>query len=59
LLLYLSTNNICSIHKSLRTSPAQAAGVTDELQDMTHLCKLMDAENPSKKRGQYMKAVAA
>jgi hypothetical protein len=41
--------------KSLRKSPAQAAGVTDELLDMTHLCKLMDDANPAKKRGLYKK----
>jgi hypothetical protein len=43
-------------HQILRTSPAQAAGVTDELLDMTHLCKLMDNANPTKKRRTYKKA---
>jgi hypothetical protein len=42
-------------HKSLRTSPAQAAGVTDELLDMTHLCAVMDTAIPAKKRGPYKK----
>jgi hypothetical protein len=39
-----------------RISPAMAAGITDELLDMTHLCKLMDDANPPKKRGPYKKA---
>jgi hypothetical protein len=50
LALYFFHYNFCRIHKSLRTSPAQAAGVTDELLDMMHLCKLMDNANPAKKR---------
>ena len=58
LALYFFHYNFCRIHKSLRTSPAQAAGVTDELLDMTHLCKLMDAANPPKKRGPYKKREA-
>jgi IS1 family transposase len=53
LALYFFHYNFCRIHKSLRTSPAQAAGVTDESLDMTHLCKLMDDANPAKKRGPY------
>ena len=48
--------NFCRQHKSLRVSPAMAAGVTDELLDMTHLCRLMDEANPPKKRGPYKKA---
>lgn len=55
LALYFFHYNFCRIHKSLRTSPAQAAGVTDELLDMTHLCKLMDDAHPPKKRGPYKK----
>jgi hypothetical protein len=39
-------------------SPAMAAGITDELLDMSNLCTLMDAANPAKKRGAY-KSLAA
>lgn len=53
LALYFFHYNFCRIHKSLRTSPAQAAGITSELLSMEHLCKLMDDANPPKKRGPY------
>lgn len=56
LALYFFHYNFCRQHKSLRVSPAMAAGITDELLDMTHLCKLMDDANPPKKRGPYKKA---
>jgi len=39
--------NFCRIHKTLRTSPAQAAGVTDELLSMESLCAIMDAAAPA------------
>jgi hypothetical protein len=57
LALYFFHYNFCRQHKSLRVSPAMAAGVTDELLSMEHLCKLMDDANPPKKRGPYKKAV--
>ena len=56
LALYFFHYNFCRQHKSLRVSPAMAAGVTDELLSMEHLCKLMDEANPPKKRGPYKKA---
>ena len=49
--------NFCRQHKSLRVSPAMAAGITDELLGMEHLCKLMDDANPPKKRGPYKKVL--
>jgi IS1 family transposase len=58
LALYFFHYNFCRQHKSLRTSPAQAAGVTDELLTMEHLCAIMDAANPPKKRGPYKKQAA-
>ncbi|MBL6938035.1 MAG: IS1 family transposase [Alphaproteobacteria bacterium] len=58
LALYFSHYNFCRLHKSLRTTPAQAAGVTDELLDMTHLCQLIDVANPAKPRGPYKKKEA-
>jgi IS1 family transposase len=58
LALYFFHYNFCRQHKSLRVSPAMAAGITDELLSMEHLCKLMDDANPPKKRGPYKKAAA-
>ncbi|HWD28586.1 MAG TPA: IS1 family transposase [Rhizomicrobium sp.] len=58
LALYFFHYNFCRIHKSLRTSPAQAAGVTDELLSMEHLCQLIDAAIPPTKRGPYKKKAA-
>ncbi len=55
LALYFFHYNFCRIHKSLRTSPAQAAGVTDELLSMEHICAIMDVTNQPKKRGPYKK----
>jgi IS1 family transposase len=55
LALYFFHYNFCRIHKTLRVSPAQEAGVTDELLSMEHLCAIMDAANPPKKRGPYKK----
>ncbi len=58
LALYFFHYNFCRQHKTLRVSPAQQAGVTDELLTMEHLCAIMDAANPPKKRGPYRKQVA-
>ena len=58
LALYFFHYNFCRIHKSLRVSPAQQAGITDELLSMENLCAIMDAANPAKKRGPYKKAAA-
>jgi IS1 family transposase len=55
LALYFFHYNFCRQHKSLRVSPAMAAGITDELLSMEHLCKIMDDANPPKKRGPYKK----
>ena len=56
LALYFFHYNFCRQHKSLRVSPAMAAGLTDELLSMESLCAIMDAANPPKKRGPYKKA---
>jgi hypothetical protein len=55
LALYFFHYNFCRQHKSLRVSPATAAGVTDELLSMEHLCAIMDAASPPKPRGPYKK----
>jgi hypothetical protein len=59
LALYFVYYNFCRIHKTLRITPAMAAGITDELMDMSHIVRLMDqAEEAPKKRGPYKKKVA-
>ena len=54
--LYFVHYNFCRIHKSLRLSPAMAAGVSDTLRDMKWIVSLIDA-NTSKpgQRGPYKK----
>ncbi|MHA7871944.1 MAG: IS1 family transposase [Hyphococcus sp.] len=44
--LYTVFYNFVRIHKSLRTSPAQAAGITDELLDFEDIVKLIDKAAP-------------
>ena len=44
--LHFTHYNWCRIHKSLRTSPAQAAGLTDTLRDMDWIVGLIDARAP-------------
>jgi hypothetical protein len=59
LALYVVYYNFCRIHKSLRVTPAMAAGITDELMDMSHIVQLIDqAEEAPKKRGPYKKKAA-
>jgi hypothetical protein len=51
--------NFCRIHKSLRVTPAMAAGVTDHVWDMTEIAALIVAqEAPVAKRGPYKKKAA-
>ena len=52
--------NFVRIHKTLRMSPAMAAGVTDRLWSMEDVAGLLEAaEPPAKKRGPYKKRDAA
>ena len=44
--LYFVHYNFCRIHKSLRMSPAMAAGVSDTLRDMEWIVDLIDARAP-------------
>ncbi|HEX8233158.1 MAG TPA: IS1 family transposase [Caulobacteraceae bacterium] len=54
--LYFVFYNFCRIHKSLRMSPAMAAGVADRLWSMEDVVALIDARAPvTKKRGPYKK----
>ncbi len=51
--------NFCRIHKTLKITPAMAAGVTDRLWDMTDVAALTAAqEAPVAKRGSYKKKAA-
>ena len=48
--------NFCRIHKSLRVTPAMAAGVTDRLWDMNDLADMVEAVAPKPgPRGPYKK----
>ncbi len=59
LALYFVWYNFARIHKSLRVSPAMAAGVTDRLWDMKDVVALIDADAPApKKRGPYKKRIS-
>ena len=54
--LYTVFFNFCRIHKSLRVSPAMAAGVTDVLRDAEWIVGLVDAAAPKPgPRGPYRK----
>ncbi len=55
--LYFVHYNFVRVHKSLRMTPAMAAGVTDKLHDMEWLANLVDAALPAPgPRGPYKKA---
>jgi hypothetical protein len=48
--------NFCRIHKSLRVTPAMAAGVSETLRDMEWIAALVEAAAPKRgKRGPYKK----
>ena len=54
--LHFMHYNFCRTHKSLRVTPAMAAGVTDRLWDVNDLVALVEAAEPApKKRGPYKK----
>jgi IS1 family transposase len=54
--LYFVHYNFCRIHKTLRMSPAMAAGVSKTLNDMEWIVGLIDArEQAPKPRGPYKK----
>ena len=57
--LYFVYYNFVRIHKSLKTSPAMAAGVTDRLWSMEDVVAIIDAQQETpKKRGPYKKKAA-
>ena len=54
--LYFMFYNFARVHKTLRTSPAMAAGIADRLWSMENIVALIDAnEKPLMKRGPYKK----
>lgn len=53
--LYTVFYNFVRIHKTLKMSPAMAAGVTDELLEMADIVKIIDDCAPKPKRGPYKK----
>ncbi len=54
--LYTVLFNFCRIHKTLRTSPAQAAGLTNTLRDAAWIVGLIDAQTAKPgPRGPYKK----
>ncbi len=56
--LYFVHYNFCRMHKSLRMSPAMAAGVSDTLRDMEWIVGLIDARaRKPGSRGPYKKQV--
>ncbi len=48
--VYFVHNNFCRVHKSLRCTPAMAAGVSDTLRDMEWIVGLIDARAPKPNR---------
>lgn len=58
--LYFVHYNFVRLHKSLKMTPAMAAGVTDTLHDMAWLVGIINAAAPQPKpRGPYKKKTAA
>ena len=56
LALYFAFYNFCRIHKSLRVTPAMAAGITDRLWSLEDIVAKIDAMAPAPKvRGPYKK----
>ena len=56
LALYFAFYNFCRIHKSLKVTPAMAAGITDRLWSLEDIVAKIDAMAPAPKlRGPYKK----
>jgi IS1 family transposase len=59
LALYFVFYNWMRIHKTLRVTPAMAAGLTDRLWSWEDIIAVMDAQDEPKKRGPYKKRGAS
>lgn len=58
--LMLTFHNFCRIHKTLRMSPAMAAGVVTDLRDVDWIADLVEDRDPKPgPRGPYRKAAEA
>lgn len=57
--IYAVWYNWIRTHKSLRVTPAMAAGLTDRLWSWGEIVEMMDADQPAKKRSPYRKTAAA
>ncbi|MEA2947923.1 MAG: hypothetical protein QOI40_3253 [Alphaproteobacteria bacterium] len=58
--LYFVWYNFVKVHKTLRMSPAMAAGITDKLWSIEDIAALVDAAEPKpSKRGPYKKEMVA
>jgi len=56
--LFTTYYNFVRIHKTLRVTPAMAAGVSDRLWEVADIVALVEAaEAPAKKRGPYKKVI--
>jgi IS1 family transposase len=53
--IYAVWYNWVRIHKSLRVTPAMAAGLSETVMDRTDIVEAMDADAPAKRRGPYKK----
>jgi hypothetical protein len=58
--LHMMYYNFVRIHKTLRVTPAMAAGVTDRLWEIADIVALVEAQDAAPaKRGPYKKRMAA
>ena len=48
--LHFTHYNFCRVHKTLRMSPAMAAGVTETLRDSSWIVELIDARTPAPRK---------
>jgi hypothetical protein len=53
--IYAVWYNWIRIHKTLRVTPAMAAGISDTVMNWSDIVEAMDADQPTKKRGPYKK----
>ena len=59
LALYFAFYNFTRIHKTLKVTPAMAAGITDKLWSMEDIAERIEAGHPAPaKRGAHKKRVA-
>ncbi len=59
LALYFAFYIFCRIHKTLKVTPAMAAGVSDKLWSLEDIAERIEANRPQPgKRGPYKKRVA-